>query len=76
MLPAMAFLGLEATGAGPFGMASPSMFQFVAKVKPLSMVMGKPRVQRNMPETCQPPIKASSNGPAFPASIGPSPKGR
>src|ERR1700733_13634632 len=44
------FLGLDATGGGPFGSASPSMFQLVAQVKPLSMGMGKPLVTRNMPE--------------------------
>jgi hypothetical protein len=61
----MAFLGLDALGLGPFGTASPSMFQLVAQVKPLSSVIGKPLVQRKMPETCHPPIKASSSGPAF-----------
>src|ERR1022692_5237936 len=65
----MAFLGLDATGGGPFGSASPSMFQLVAQVKPLSIVIGKPLVQRNTPETCHPPIKALSTGPAFPARL-------
>jgi hypothetical protein len=65
----MTFLGLDATGAGPFGSASPSMFQLVAQVNPLSIVIGKPLVQRNIPETCQPPIKALSTGFALPASV-------
>src|SRR5215831_441362 len=54
------FLGFDARGDGPFGMASPSMFQFVAQVKPLSIVIGKPLVQRTMPDTFQPPITALS----------------
>ena len=33
------FLGFDASGAGPFGIASPSMFQFVDQVKPLSVVI-------------------------------------
>src|ERR1700756_1733299 len=71
-----ACLGLDAFGAGPFGMASPSMFQFVAQVNPLSIVMGKPLVQRKMPDTFQSPIKALSTGLMLSMKLWPLPTGR
>src|SRR5215469_7461094 len=71
----MACLGLDATGGGPFGIASPSMFQFVAQVYPLSTVIGKPLVQRKTPETFQPPSTAFSTGFELPINRWPLPKG-
>src|ERR1700693_2726914 len=47
---------------GPIWSAFPSISKFVGKLlNPLSTVTGKPLVRRNKPESCQPPMKASTN---------------
>src|SRR5690348_12219964 len=56
-------------------MAAPPNCQFVGQVLPLKMVTGNPLVQRAKPESCQPPIMASSTPPASRASSLPLPKG-
>src|SRR5256885_9625135 len=43
------------------GWASPPSSQFVGHCAPLNTFRGKPEVQRNNPESCQPPIIASAS---------------
>src|SRR4029077_20548089 len=48
--------------------ALPPSCQFVGQLNPFEMLTGKPLVNRNNPESCQPPITASTALFAFPAT--------
>src|SRR5271157_4246526 len=62
-------------GFGPFKVAAEGSSQFVGNDVKVSMVVGKPLVQRARPDHCQPPIIPFSNLPEVAAKLLPRPKG-
>src|SRR5258707_4163331 len=61
--------------AGPTCVALGLNCQFVGQALPLRMLVGNPADHRAKPESCQPPITASRDFPAFPSINLPLPKG-
>src|SRR5882672_3361311 len=61
--------------AGRSGVALGAKSQSVGQALPLRILSGKPDVQRAKPESCQPPITASRDLPAFLPTTFPLPKG-